>query len=251
MLRRASEVDAVIVVSRHAKGQDVSWLRNVSYPVRFIDKGEGQWAGGDRAPNRLGEEGSSYLWFIVKNYDALPRWVLFLTAHERHWHHALASQACNTCIDMKATGLGFLTVNHDRSGRILVLDKPRGQPAELPLAVHARLRRELLGLHTPYDGSQRLPPSAQFWVSRERILARPRAYYQKLLDVLERPSHPLMAKSAWYQSRRLWGFFIEAYWHYILGECEFYSLPYLRYQELPLQRTAVCAGIARSCPNKK
>ena len=124
---------------------------------------------------------------------------------------------------------------------MLVLDKPRGQPAELPLAVHARLRRDLLGLHTPYDGSQRMPPSAQFWVSRERILARPRAN-QTLLDVLEQSNHPLMAASAWYWSRRLWGFFMEAYWHYILGECEFYSLPFLRYRDLPLRQAASCSS---------
>ena len=137
---------------------------------------------------------------------------------------------------MGATRLGFLNVNHDRNGRMLVLDKPRGQPAELPVAVHARLRRELLGLHSIYDGNQRMPPSAQFWVSRERILARPRSYYQKLLDVLSMPNHPLMAWSTWYRNRRLWGFFLEAYWHYIFGECEFYSLPYAQYRELPLRK---------------
>ena len=232
-LHRESTVEAVLVVARHNHNQDVSWLRNASHPVHFIDKGD---------VTNLGEEGSSYLSFIVTQYENLPRWVLFMTAHERHWHHALASQACSACIDMAATGLDFLNINHDRSGRMLVLDKPRGQPAELPLAVHARLRRDLLGLHTPYDGSQRMPPSAQFWVSRERILARPRAYYQTLLDVLEQSNHPLMAASAWYWSRRLWGFFMEAYWHYILGECEFYSLPFLRYRDLPLRQAASCSS---------
>ena len=225
--------DAVIVVARHAKSQDVSWLKNATHPVVFIDKGDAQ---GRKGVSHLGEEGSSYLSFIIEKYEQLPRWVLFITAHERHWHHALASQLCSTCIDMGATKLGFLNVNHDRNGRMLVLDKPRGQPAELPVAVHARLRRELLGLHSIYDGNQRMPPSAQFWVSRERILARPRSYYQKLLDVLSMPSHPLMAWSTWYRNRRLWGFFLEAYWHYIFGECEFYSLPYAQYHELPLRK---------------
>ena len=150
----------------------MSWLDDSYIPYTILEKAA------DNITN-LGEEGSTYLTFILRNYHRLPRWTLFLTAKDGHWHHALASQgmhatmiraqdlreplllltsrlrslvgaACSTCVKMHATsdgattrgghGLGFLSVNHDRSGRMLLFDKPTGQPAELPRKAHAELR---------------------------------------------------------------------------------------------------------------
>ena len=32
-------------------------------------------------------ESSSYLKYIIDNYDQLNEWTLFAHAHEKHWHH--------------------------------------------------------------------------------------------------------------------------------------------------------------------
>lgn len=103
-----------------------------------------------------------------------------------------------------------------------------------------QLRRDLLGLDTPYRGRVRYPPGGQFWVKRDRILARPLEFYQRLYDTLTDERHPLLGRpSPRYVGRQLHVFFLEAYWHYVFGEPEFYAAPYSNFTQLPLSSEKV------------
>lgn len=159
----------------------------------------------------------------------------FVDAHEYHWHHAKYSQLRSMLIDVERAGRGFLSVNHNEHGNIIWFSKDL--LAELSNEEHAQLRRDLLGLHTPYSGKVRHAPCGQFWVRRDRILARPLSFYRRLYDALSDPQHSLLGRYAaaeGYPSRQLHVFFIEGYWHYVFGEPESYRLPYKTYDRIPL-----------------
>ena len=123
-------------------------------------------------PN-TGQDASTYLWWIVEHYERLPQWTLFMHAHEYHWHHSLFSQLQSMLVDVKALGHAFLNINHDDRGKLLLYLKD--PLAQLSRREHEQLRCELLKLCTTYAGQHWHPPGSQFWVRRDRILARPKA----------------------------------------------------------------------------
>lgn len=138
-------------------------------------------------------------------------------------------------IDVDATKRRFLTVSHLAGGEMMWFTKDL--LAEISDDEHTTLRRDLLELYTPYSGRVRHTPCGQFWVHRDRILARPLAFYQRLYNALSDASHPLLSRFAaaeGYPSRMLHVFFVEGYWHYIFGEGEDYGdVPYSRYEQMP------------------
>ena len=212
------------VVARYR--EDVRWLERAPIRHVVVDK---SWI-----PN-VGGDASSYLSFILLNYHALPEWCLFMHAHEYHWHHAQYSALRSMRIDVDATKSGFLSISHATDGQMIWFSKDL--LAELSDEEHIKLRRELLGLRTPYRGRVQHTPCGMFWVRRDRILARPLKFYQRLYYAMTNSSHALLGRRAsgeGYPSRMLHVFFIEGYWHYIFGEQEDYRLPYTRYDEMPL-----------------
>ena len=75
-----------------------------------------------------------------------------------------------------------------------------------------------------------------FWVTRERIRARPRRYYERLYAAVTDAHHPLLGmrgKAIHYASRTMHNFFMEGYWHYIFGEPEVCTLPFETYEDIP------------------
>lgn len=139
------------------------WLRLAPIAYEVLDK---------RAIPNTGQDASSYLWWIIKHYEQLPQWTLFMHAHEYHWHHSLFSQLQSMLIDVKALGLAFLNINHDDRGKLLLYLKD--PLAQLSRRDHEQLRCDLLDLCTAYAGQHSHPPGAQFWVRSDRIRARPK-----------------------------------------------------------------------------
>ena len=210
------------VIARHL--EDVRWLARAPIPCVVVTN-----------PLLLeGRDASAYLYYIVSAYSSLPDWTLFMHAHERAWHHALYSQLASMLVAPYAAGVGFLPVNHDGEGN-LMLSRGRLPPAELDCAEFARLRAELLGLAGCGSPAQ-YPPCAQFWVHRDRITARPRAFYERLLQVLTDRTHPLLRRRAVREgnpNRTVHNYFLEGHWHLIFGEPEKYELPCRRFSQLP------------------
>ena len=250
--------DYLIVSARN--DEDMSFLHRhhdpVGRPVMVLDK----------TSNARGDcEGSTYLWFIIHHYHRLPTWIFFMHAHEFHWHHA-SSVLRSMMLAPNRTGLGYLNVNHGDPDR-------KTQPYEMMLFIknmlpqvsteeHELVRSHLLGLKARFTGEVAHAPCGQFWVHRDRILARPRAYWMMLYQAVVDPSNwlnkrvlGLNAGQHGYPNRTLSVFFLEGYWHYIMGEKEQYELPYELYDELPTalyQRKRIPGGrtsLGRSAPS--
>ena len=85
--------DRLAIVARYR--EDVGWLARAPIPHVIVDKG------GPSNPN-VGGDATSYLSWIVANYDTgtIPKWSLFMHAHEFHWHHARYSQLRSMRIDL-------------------------------------------------------------------------------------------------------------------------------------------------------
>jgi hypothetical protein len=222
--RIGQPASVLAVIASH--GESVEWLEQSPIPYYLVDKSMAA---------SVGLDATSYLWFIITYYHQLPEWLLCMHNHEYHWHHAYNSQLRSMAIDLDAAGVGFLNINHGPSGQMLRFVKD--VPAELSWVEHTQLRQELLGLRRPYGGVIAHPPCSQFWVRRERVLARPRAFFEELYSALSDAAHPLLSRMAaaeGYPSRPLHQFFAEAYWHVVFGEAEQYSLPFEMHDQIPL-----------------
>ena len=162
-----------------------TWLNWSPRPYVVLDK--------SAVPN-LGLDSSTYLYFILRHYAALPRWLCFLHLHEYHWHHPRYSQLKSMAIDADALGEPYFSLAHDREGKLVAYDKPPLR--ELNASEHELLRESLLGLRAPLRTNQavRFAPGGQFWVARARILARPRSFYAALYDAVTNPTHPQLGE---------------------------------------------------------
>ena len=63
--------------------ENLDWICNVNYRVDVISKQEYKE---DEAPNK-GNEASSYLEYIIKHYDNLSDYNIFVHGHRNSWHH--------------------------------------------------------------------------------------------------------------------------------------------------------------------
>ena len=72
----------VLVVVAHYN-EDLEWINNIKYNTVIISK---QTIPRDCPPNK-GNEASSYLMYIIDNYDNLFDYTFFVHGHRTHWHH--------------------------------------------------------------------------------------------------------------------------------------------------------------------
>ena len=235
----AARQHALVIVAAEASS-DVSWLSRAPRPYVIVNKSR------DNIAN-TGLDASSYLWWILRNYYELPEWMCFMHPHEYHWHHPFYSQLVSMALDVDAIGAGYLNLAHDREGRMLLYNKQAVR--ELSRAANQQLREDLLGLTSPYRGNVTYAPGAQFWVHRSRVLARPRAFYEKLFGALTDERHALLSHGSWfYEHRPLHVFFAEAYWHTIFGEGERYRLPQKNYSQLAVLPALQWPSLQRRLP---
>jgi len=66
-----------IVCAKYNK--DVDFLKNIDIASTVIEKGKD-------VPNKA-HEATSYLYYIIKNYDNLPNNIIFIHDENRSWHH--------------------------------------------------------------------------------------------------------------------------------------------------------------------
>ena len=235
----SARTHALVVIAATADS-DLSWLSRAPRPFAIVDKIR------DKIPN-TGLDASSYLWWIINNYDMLPTWTCFMHPHEYHWHHPYYSQLVSMALDVDRMGALYLNVAHDREGRMLLYNKKPVK--ELNSASNQELREELLGLTTPFSGNVTYAPGAQFWVHKSRVLSHPRSFYQRLFAGLTDEKHALLSgASRFYQKRPLHVFFAEAHWHTIFGEGEHYVLPRKHYHDLAVLPAASWPSMQRRLP---
>ena len=112
--RHGVGVTDYLVVLSTFNGSGAPWARHSPYPLLVLDK--------VNIPN-IGFDASTYLWWIIRNYDILPDWCLFMHDHEYHWHHPFYSQLVSMAVDVRAMGHGYLNVAHGKDGMMQVYEK--------------------------------------------------------------------------------------------------------------------------------
>lgn len=233
-----------VVVARYA--EDLSWLRIFrGEEVEIINKGaELPWKGvgwTEHNAMNVGREAHSYLWWVVENYDRLPD-VCFFTQGQvadclgPKWSEfsrkdpligSLLNQSGSNWLEVMIRYFYYRCCAADLAGWICSTWSPEGLEANL--GAGGRLAEYKGGLepadrgmreffHTfvdvegvvgeeEYMNVGRIYWNALFAVRKERILLRPREYYERLLNY----------KSLTAGSSVEAAHFYERAWYYIFG----------------------------------
>eukprot|EP00742_Colponemidia_sp_Colp-10_P008880 GILJ01009645.1.p1 GENE.GILJ01009645.1~~GILJ01009645.1.p1 ORF type:complete len:240 (+),score=22.38 GILJ01009645.1:73-720(+) len=165
---------------------NMTWLENLGTPVAIYNR---NLSSADLPtismtryrslrPN-LGNEGHTYLRFIIDHYENLPEKVVFLHGHRTSWHTELDMDRFLS--RLKWNDIRFYANFDTTYFQNIGLDS---QTEELPFVCtmwqQAGLQ-EYIGVCPPFIKTE---CCAQFLVSKERILLRPKRFYQRLLDWL-------------------------------------------------------------------
>ena len=192
----------VVIVTSHWK-EDLTWLKKSKYPVVLIDH-EGSEPPAIKPttiiPNR-GNESSSYIRYIIDNWDSLPDYVAFIHGHETS-HHQKHKEHMLMLID-RAQRSGFVTLN----GMWLGEPSPSCVKSDYYLQI-----AKYWYLFEPYIEKYPNKPlftdaCGQFIVSKDEITKYPLKAWQTWYEALIHPD-----------THQELGFVFEYTWHYIFGQ---------------------------------
>jgi hypothetical protein len=192
----------VVIVTSHWK-EDLTWLKKSKYPVVLIDH-EGSEPPAIKPttiiPNR-GNESSSYIRYIIDNWDNLPDYVAFIHGHETA-HHQKHKEHMLTLID-RAQRSGFVTLNG------MWLGEPA--PSNVKRDYYLQIAKYWY-LFEPYmkkypNKSLFTDACGQFIVSKDEITKYPLKAWQTWYEALIHPD-----------THQELGFVFEYTWHYIFGQ---------------------------------
>jgi hypothetical protein len=201
-----SAPDIEVVVARYQ--EDVSWTAGLGLAVTVYDKSGAP--GGLALPN-IGRESHTYLSHIVARYDSLAGHTAFVQAAPfEHMPPGATPESFadrvrqNARLGLHFSGFAAFKLKCDRLGRPHDLADPArhghrpGFGQDIPVGeVYARL------FSGPVPEQFLVPaPAGMFFVSRQRILARPLAFYRRALDIVA--ADPDDAGNTGHAFERLW-----------------------------------------------
>lgn len=177
-------------------------------------------------PHNNGYEASAYLEFIVKMYETLPEWCIFVHGHEYSWHHAGTMQDLiretihslhskhikykniNKCPPnyyiYESTDAGYHEDNHER--KIALLDGLRTVRECIQLGMFQPLD---INECTPYTYGAK--PAAQFVVHRDFICQHSLDTYKELLHLLYNTPYDNKNKACVYEA--MWNRIFTGHWN--------------------------------------
>jgi len=260
-----------VVVAKYK--ENIDWVERCPHDTVVYSKSP---ADNNYVPHGKDGEASSYFRYILDHYDDLKEWTLFVHGHEHHWHHPMSIlKSCEIDTKSLPKTCKFFSVNHGKWG---IRDKYTDyqlQHKTMPIMINKNTRRDVMPSELTSDeytealiqlfgveefnammsknfpNSNKIeyqiyPMSSQFYVHKDRILARPKSFYQACYRIFEdmdlKHDNTLSkllskkAKCAHYQKRRIAGFFFEALWHYIFGEELLYRPVYFAYNNYPFRK---------------
>ncbi len=198
--------DVELVVARFR--EDVSWTAAVGCPAVVYDKsGE---PGPYTLPN-IGRETHTYLTHILRQYPDLAPFTVFVQgAPFEHMPPGATPETFaarirqNVRLGLKFSGFAGFKLKCDRLGRPHAMADPAragkwaGFGRDIPVgAIYAKL------FAGPVPEQFLVPaPAGMFFVARERILARPPAFYRAALDLVA--ADPEDAANTGHAFERLW-----------------------------------------------
>ncbi|NDV28109.1 DUF3431 domain-containing protein [Desulfovibrio sp. JC010] len=182
-----------IVVARYK--EDVSWLAETDYPAIIYDKGGDLVAVGGKClkslPN-IGREGHTYFTHIIENYPVFPDYTIFLQGDpffhtEKITAHEVFEQAAQKIAkNAKFFGFAWFKLRCDRLGRPHDMDDPKskgkwkGWGKDIPVG---EVFEKLFKRPSP-EQFIASAPTGNFLVARERILTRPKSFYENALELI-------------------------------------------------------------------
>lgn len=175
--------------------EDLYWTKNLIYPYTVISKHN---LAKDVAPNK-GNEASSYLQYIITNYENLPDICIFVHGHRNDWHHKQNIDEKINCLDFcyNYYNINELCLNQ--------LDSLNNAPVSLDaLNRYINLFNDILN-KTIIVENLKYRASAQFYVKKNNILINSKETYIKLYMFLMTTD----VVSFWS------GRFFEYLWHFI------------------------------------
>ena len=198
--------DVQVVVARYQ--EDVSWTQGLRLPCLIYDK---SGAAGPLALPNIGREAHTYLTHIVRNYQGLAAYTVFVQADPFFHMKPVATAdglregiARNIRLGVKFTGFAWYKLKCDRQGRPHQMADPSqegkwaGWGKDIPVG---RVYEALFAGDVPEIFLTQAPAGLLF-VARERILTRPLAFYQKALALVE--ADPQDAENTGHAFERLW-----------------------------------------------
>jgi hypothetical protein len=166
-----------------------------------------------------GREASSYLSYIINNYENLPDHVAFIHGHEEAYHQNNPYGILKAIEMAKINEYDYISLNNEMQAMILEpgMVFERNNPwwiSKQQDMNHYLMRRVWKDLYEPYLGYPfpekiRCERSAQFIVSKKAILNRPKKMYEELLHFLSYGEK---------EFGTLASFVLEFSWHMIFGE---------------------------------
>jgi hypothetical protein len=194
--------DDLVIVSAHYK-EDLEWLKKSPWRVVVCDKPGSAYMTFDKDPTctlneNRGREASSYLKYIIENYDNLPDKMAFIHGHEHAVHQKYPGGLLQAIKEAKTNEFEFISLNN-----WIHMKKEAGPDPKIPVhqnaqefgehpKVYEEMRNNWETVFKPILGIEipdyfRFPSSAQFIVSKHAIMRRPKEVYQKLFDFMMEP----------------------------------------------------------------
>lgn len=212
----------LVIVTSHYN-EDLNWLKKSKWPVVVVDK-----EGADptdlpvqyRIPNK-GFETSSYLKYIVENYDNLPDHIAFLHGHETAWHQFHDRGLLEVIEGANIEKHGFIPLNNFMRWYPFANE---GRPDLMEIRTFWRRFRFPEHFTPPPYFMFRSPIGAQFIVAKDRIRKHSKARWQEWLDIVVEDGSKNM------------GIFFEHIWHVLFGEfwrCELHD-DWFKFEPAPL-----------------
>ncbi len=168
-----------IVIAHYSENLD--WIQNLQYPYIVISKGGLRK---EYFPNK-GCEASSYLEYIINNYNNLSTYTLFLHGHRNSWHH-------KSNIDEKVNNLIFnkpyYNINELKIDKIMI-----GNEEYRKMLEH--------DFHIKYDRKNKhlYRPAAQFYVHKDLILRNSKETYEKYYNFLRNTKESSYSTSRYFE----------------------------------------------------
>jgi hypothetical protein len=180
-----------VVVAHY--NEDLEWTKNIKYKCNIISK---SGIVIETPPNK-GNEASSYLQYIIQNYECLPDITIFVHGHRSDWHHI-------ENMDEKINNLEFLyddyyNINDGNVNRLI--DEPESLNV---MSYRMPDIEKILDLEIDINKIG-YKQSAQFYVTKNSILSNDKTVYIKLYTYL------MESKVSSYWTSRVFEFI----WHFI------------------------------------
>lgn len=196
------------VIARYS--EDVAWAADLKFPYVLYNKGSDEIPGAIKLDN-TGREAHTYFTHIIRNYDHLADYTVFLQGNpfphmedkaDVHRLNALVLEA--VAKKRPFTPLAWFRLVCDRQGRPHDLNDP-GKRGRWPgFGKDIPVGEIFVALfHQPApEKFIASAPTGLFIVSKDRILARPPAFYQAALNLIQ--SDPDDANNTGHAFERLW-----------------------------------------------